>query len=378
MNKKLKSYLCFCSIMGIMFKKGVHPGVILSSLLIKKDITQRDFASKVNIPYPLINNILKGSRNINVKFAISFEAAGYKTASFWLTKQMEYTLSIARNNSDLNKKKESIKLWDELASLVPLSYFKKDENLDFKTSNDIDKIFKVYNVKNIDQLESKIKSFNPVFFRKSSKFVEDKNNVIAWSSFAEYKVKDQEVEKFNPSNEELLISELKQCFLENQNVEQNTREILNKYGIKFLTLDRPPKTPVNGKSFISGKNPAIVLSLKYKRVDYFAFTIMHEVAHIFCHLTNPKFKKSVNEFYVDNSDQEIEEHEANTYAQNHLIDRTLWNDFISFNEEFTDDIIRSFAKRIKIHPAIVKGRVCYEFPEYYRKRSSINAENVLA
>ena len=360
-----------------MLKKGVHPGMFLDKMLKEKNISQRNFASKIDIAYPLINSILKGSRNINVNIAISLEAANYETANFWLTKQMEHSLQIARKDEGLKKKNKAIKLWDELAQLVPISYFKKDEDLDFKSSYDIEKIFDVYGVKDISQLKSKIESFDPVFFRKSSKFQEDKNNVIAWSLFAEYKIKNQKVEKFKRSNEFFLISDLKKCFTKNKQVEKESKKILNKYGIKFLILDRPPKTPVEGKSFISEKNPAIVLSLRYKRLDYFAFTLLHEVGHIFEHLTNPNYDGKTNEFYVNNSDQEIEEHEANTYAQNQLIDPTLWDDFISFNEDFNDAVIESFANEIKIHPAIVRGRVCYKFPEYYRKRSEINAKNIL-
>lgn len=360
-----------------MLKKGVHPGIFLDKMLKEKNISQRNFASKIDIAYPLINNILKGSRNINVNIAIALEAANYKTANFWLTKQMEYSLEIARKDEGLKKKNKAIKLWDELSKLVPISYFKKDEDLGFNSSDDIEKIFSVYGVKNIGQLKAKIDFFDPVFFRKSSKFQEDKNNVIAWSTFAEYKVKDQKINKFKRSNEKLLIAELKKCFTKNKQVEKESKKILNKYGIKFLVLDRPPKTPVEGKSFISEKNPAIVLSLRYKRLDYFAFTLLHEVGHIFQHLTNPKYDGNTIEFYVNNSDQEIEEHEANTYAQNQLIDPTLWNDFISFNEDFNDTVIKSFAKKLEIHPAIVRGRVCYKFPEYYRKRSEINAKNVL-
>jgi len=214
---------------------------------------------------------------------------------------------------------------------------------------------------------------------KSSKFSENKNNVVAWSLMAKYKVSLQEVSSFKRSNESLLLKELKKCFYKKKDVINQTRQILNKYGIKFLILNRPPQTPADGKSFMSGKNPAIVLTLKYKRLDNFAYTLFHELGHVFEHLTNKKRPELRNEdFFVNNStNSDLVEFEADSYASNNLIEEGLWNDFITFNHEFTDEVILRFSEKHKIHPGIVRGRVCFENNEYYRKRSVITSMNKL-
>jgi HTH-type transcriptional regulator/antitoxin HigA len=126
---------------------------------------------------------------------------------------------------------------------------------------------------------------------------------------------------------------------------------------------------------MSDGNPSIVLSLKYKRLDNFAFNVFHELGHVFKHLTNAKYKDE--EFFVNSSVEAVEEHEANVYARNHLINSDLWNNFVISNDEFNDDVINDFSAKIRVHPAIIRGRVCFEFPEYYRKRSAINSKNVL-
>jgi HTH-type transcriptional regulator/antitoxin HigA len=175
------------------------------------------------------------------------------------------------------------------------------------------------------------------------------------------------------------IKELNVCFYKNDDVINKSKRILNKYGIKFLTLDRPSQTPVDGKSFMSNKNPAIALSLKYKRLDNFAFTLFHELGHVFEHLTNPD-KPQYNdvEFFIDNnSTTEIVEYEADKYATEKLIDVDLFNDFMVMNDEYTDEIILDFSRKNKVHPGIVRGRVCYFHNEYYRKRSSITSLNRL-
>lgn len=362
-----------------MTNKIIHPGIHLEEMLTKNGLSQRDLASRIDIAHSLLNGILKGTRNFNTNIAIALESAGFESADFWLTKQMKYNLMLARKDDEVIKKKTTIKTWNELESIVPLSYFKKHIN-GFKSSDDLDKIYEVYGVKDFSALKNHVKNFNPTYFRKSSKFTENKNNVLGWSLLAEYKLKHESINDFSRSNENKLISELNKCFFQNINVLEKTKKILNKYGIKFLILDRPSQTPVEGKSFMSGDNPAIALSLKYKRLDNFAFTLFHEIGHVFEHLTNPKkLEFRDKQFFVNNSSRtELVEFEADKYATEKLIDTDKFNDLLIMNDEYSDSLIKEFSKENKVHPGIVRGRICFLNNEYYRKRSSITALNRLS
>ena len=362
-----------------MNDKVIHPGAHLEKMLNDKNLSQRDLASKIDIAQSLLNNILKGHRNINVQIALALESVGFEKADYWLMRQMKYNIYQAKNNKDTIEKNKSIKEWNNIdeRGIVPLSFFKK-QNIGINTSDDIDKVYQIYGVSDFKSLEKRINEFNPTYFRKSSKFSENKYNVVAWSLLAKHKASLVKVPIFKRSNEKMLLIELKKCFYENKNVIDNTKKILNKFGIIFFTLDRPSQTPADGKSFMSNQNPSIVLSLKYKRLDNFAFTLFHELGHVFEHLTNPKKPEyQQEEFFINSSNSEIVEFEADNYARNNLIDRNIWSDFITLNEEFTDNIILDFAKKHKIHPGIVRGRVCFEYNEYYRKRSIITRLNKL-
>lgn len=360
-----------------MQNKIIHPGVKLDNMLNEIGLSQRDLASRIDVAHSLLNNILKGNRQINVHIAIALESAGFKKANYWLTEQMNYNLYQAENDEEVKKKKKSIKIWNKMESLLPLSYFKR-QGLGINSSDDIDKIYDIYGVKDFKSLKKRINDFNPTYFRKSSKFAENKNNVIAWSVLAKHKAKFENVEKFLRSNEDLLIEELNMIFFKGKDVINKSKKTLNSYGIKFIILDKPSQTPVEGKSFMCGKNPVIALTLKYKRLDNFAFTLFHEIGHVFEHLTNPKkpeYRKE--EFFVNSSNTDIVEFEANTYASDNLINPKLFNDFLVLNDEYDDETILEFSRKNNIHPGIVRGRICHEFPEYYRKRTSITAMNKL-
>lgn len=362
-----------------MSKEIIHPGVLLDDMLNEKDLSQRDLASRIDVAHSLLNNILKGNRNINVNIAMALEAAGFRNADYWLTKQMKFVLHEAQNNQEVIQKNKSIKEWNEIenSGLAPLYFFKK-ENIGINTSDDLDRVYSIYGVKDFKGLKKRVNEFNPTYFRKSSKFSVNKNNIVAWSLLAKYKASLEVVPPFKRSNESALLTELKKCFYNNKDVIDKSKKILKKYGIKFLILNRPNQTPVDGKSFMSGKNPAIVLTLKYKRLDNYAYTLFHELGHVFEHLTNKKHPEfSTEEFFTNSVNNEIVEFQADAYATNNLIDQELWNDFVSFNDEFSDEVIIEFAHDNKIHPGIVRGRVCFEYNEYYRKRSRIRALNKL-
>jgi HTH-type transcriptional regulator/antitoxin HigA len=358
-----------------MAEKNSHPGFELQRILTSKNITQRDFAAKIGITLSLLNSILKGNRNINVNIAISLQAAGYGEAKMWLDKQIDFLIKEKGSDEVIIKKTDSISAWKDIEQIVPVNYFKKEGLLKNDITQDIEIIYDIYKVKDLHSLSNTIKDYNFKHFRKSSAFAETKENVIAWSKLAEFKAEKIKLKKFDKEVELLLIDELKKCFYRNSDTVEKTKKILNKYGIKFFPLDRPEKTPVDGKSFMSDDNPAIVLSLKYNRLDNFAFTVMHELGHVFKHFTQPKYKN--DSFFVFTSNTEKEEFEADQYARNHLIDQEIWDDFVYSNSEYDDDIILKLSNKIKVHPGIIRGRICYMYPEYYSKRSIINRLNVL-
>lgn len=357
----------------------LHPGEILNDLLNERGLSQRELASRLDIAHSLLSNILNGNRSINIKLAISLQAVGFNDANFWLTKQLAYDLQEAEKDDDVIKKQEAIKAWNEIENIVPTAYFKKYNILTSDVEDNMKIILDIYNASDVEVLKDTVNNYSFNHYRKSEKFNENKNNVIAWSYLAEYKAKHETVNSFSKSNESKLISELNRCFYrcfyENIDVINEAKSILNKYGIKFFILERPSQTPVDGKSFICGENPAIVLSLKYSRLDNFAYTLMHELGHVFLHLIHKKYKNE--NFFINAPNIKVEEAEADSYAENHLIDINEWNEFILTHDEYDDDTIIEFAEKITVHPAIIRGRVCHEYPDYYRKRSSINAINTI-
>lgn len=83
----------------------------------------------------------------------------------------------------------------------------------------------------------------------------------------------------------MLARELNNVFKENKNTVNKTQEVLNKYGIRFLVVNKVGQVPVDGMSFWIGDTPTIVITERIASIDNFAFTTLHEVDHVFKHLT---------------------------------------------------------------------------------------------
>jgi len=360
-----------------MSKETEHPGFHLEKLLNEKNINQKELSSKTDIAPSFINNLLNGSKSISVNIAFALEAADLGDALEWLTLQAKWNLYEASIKEETKEKNQRLKAWNDLIKVVPLNFFKKFDFLKIKNSNDVNKVYDIYGAKSLEDLSNIIDNTKPQYFRKSNAFAENPYNVMGWSMLSKFLVKEQNLNKFDAiACKDDLIDELKECLYKNRNTIQETKKILNHYGIKFITLNRPSKTPVEGLSFISGDNPTIALSLKYDRLDNFAYNLFHELGHVFCHLTKVKNQSTffINSDLTPNSDKK--EIEADEFANDYLIDEDLWLKFYYTQiDNFNDSNIMRFAEDNRIHPGIIRGRICNMDKSYYKKRSAINSIN---
>ena len=106
------------------------------------------------------------------------------------------------------------------------------------------------------------------------------------------------------------------------------------------------------------------MTLRHKRIDYFAFTLYHELGHIYLHLQGDRSKEVVD-LYRHDSEHKVsaEEIEANEFAQNHLIPTEEWDKLLAAIP-ISQEYLIEMAERINIHPSVILGRVCYEYNSY--------------
>ena len=86
----------------------------------------------------------------------------------------------------------------------------------------------------------------------------------------------------------------------------------------------------------------------------------HELRHVYLHLLNDNQADFID---VDKNDIDYvkskEEKEADEFASNHLIEKESWSEFYKKNAQQNDKTITQFARKNRINPAIIKGRISH-------------------
>ncbi len=153
------------------------------------------------------------------------------------------------------------------------------------------------------------------------------------------------------------------------------KEYLEKHGIHLVTIAHLSKTYLDGAViFPSNKNPVIGLTLRYDRIDNFWFCLLHELAHLSKHLGINGNGLIIDDLdlrkYGDTKEDSVER-QADYLAQEALIPVESWATIDLSQDNIPGQLqILELANKLKIHPAIIAGRIRYE-KNNYRKFSNL-------
>jgi len=140
------------------------------------------------------------------------------------------------------------------------------------------------------------------------------------------------------------------------------KELLNKSGIHLITERHLPKTYLDGAAFWSREErPVVAMTLRHDRLDNFWFTLCHELAHVSLHL-----EAHHEDAYVDDLEAKgvtSAEIDADGFAADSLIPDPKWK-ASGLQRDWSSSAIVGFAAKMRVHPAIVAGRIRREQRNY--------------
>lgn len=131
-------------------------------------------------------------------------------------------------------------------------------------------------------------------------------------------------------------------------------EYLQKRGIAVVIEPQMKGLQLDGAALKdSSGTPILALTLRYDRIDNFWFTLLHEMAHIWKHIDND-VDTIVDDLNITSEDRR--EAEANRLAGEALVPRMLWKRSDAYISPSRESIM-SLARDLRIHPAIIAGRL---------------------
>jgi HTH-type transcriptional regulator/antitoxin HigA len=135
-------------------------------------------------------------------------------------------------------------------------------------------------------------------------------------------------------------------------------DLLKSNGLAVVIERHLPGTFLDGAALkLPDGRPAIGLTLRYDRLDYFWFCLFHELGHVLKHLAHGKREGFIDDITAPSSDKY--EQQADEFARKTLIPKREWERF-SRTAQFDHESVRREAKRLMIDSSILAGRLRME------------------
>lgn len=148
---------------------------------------------------------------------------------------------------------------------------------------------------------------------------------------------------------------------------------LHEVGMAMVIEEHLPATHLDGAALWHPNGfPVVALTLRHNRLDNFWFTLFHELGHVVKHLS-PSVGAGYLDTDIDSQSEKEIERQADQFALNAFIPEAEWDRLSSL--KFADEI-RTAAKWLAIHPAILAGRLRREANDYRKHRTLIGQGKV--
>ncbi|MFA6239863.1 MAG: XRE family transcriptional regulator [Candidatus Hydrogenedentales bacterium] len=131
------------------------------------------------------------------------------------------------------------------------------------------------------------------------------------------------------------------------------KRYLAKSGIKLVIEPHLSHTHLDGAALLHAGQPVVGLTLRHDRLDNFWFVLMHELIHITKHLRKGGVERIFDDIEAETDELESE---ADLLAGDALIPPEIWETALPRYIRSKETIL-DLAKQLKIHPAIIAGRI---------------------
>ena len=330
------------------------PGRRLSDELDKRGWTQQDLAKIINRPPQTLSEIINGKKQITPETALELSQAFKTTAEFWNRLESDYQLFLAKQNQKTN----SISRKSNIFERFPVREMIKKQWIDSTSINRVEDLEKelcrLFGINTIDETPAILANYRST---RNKVETHEKRSQDAWLMHVNSLANQQSVVDIDYDNWHKVIDEVLDLSITPKRI-KHIPKLLNSYGIKFVIVQHLSKTYIDGAAFWQDNNPVIALTLRYNRLDNFWFVLMHELAHIYLKHDDVLLDTVISRDSNLKDVHEKIEKEADTQAQEWLINEHDYVDFVQGTfDDLTVEKVLTFSEKIKRHPSIVIGRL---------------------
>ena len=315
-------------------------GEYLKDYLEFYNISQSEFALRLNITQKHMNEILNGKTDISLDLALAIQNLTEIPVEFII--KSEYRKKI-RNYLYLNKTEKELK--EILKKTFSIKELETREWIKFNDiTNIVQNYMDIFDFLKVRDFEALEKINEKTLFKKTG---DDLNKLSLWIARCDNLSREQKVEEYNRLNFNFLIEDLKKISYEEGINIDKIQKLLNCYGIYFVVEKALTGSKVRGCFKVKLKNPAIYITKNYSGKDSFYYELFHELGHCKSDYNEAKSKVIVE-------GDEKKEQRADEFALNTMINIDIWNEII---EDYSEENIINISKKYKIPMSFIVGRL---------------------
>lgn len=337
-----------------------HPGYYVKELIEEMEITQKEFALRLNTTGKNLSELVNGKISLSKDIAENLSLMTGTSISVWLNLQKKYDEKCCE--IECEKKIDAEK--NRLAMLDYQYFVNVGAVEDYSDKNrQVKALCRVLNIASLSVLE---KTDLLTACKTSIGKVSIKNviNANAWIQLGKMIARKIDCKPYSQDNLLNSIPKLRALTRENLIIAfPKIQKILLESGIALIALPYMKNSGLNGAvKWLNNNKAMLLINDRGKDVSNFWFTLFHEINHIlqkrttFVYLTSEDKKSAILSL---GRNDETEEKIANKFAANQLIPSNAYNNFIGA-KNFSFSEIQRFADSIGIDAYIVIGRLKHD------------------
>ncbi len=333
------------------------PGEYIRDELDARGWTQEKLAQIMGRPETALSQIINGRIRITTQTAKELAAAFGTSAELWMNLESAYRLALEDADASDVAYRARIYAKAPVADMIRRRWIRRCETTDTLAHE-------VLHFLNISSLDD-----SPQLAAAARKSIADQEEAfigqVAWLCRVRELAGRVQAEPFSVGRVEKYSDELHALTISEHEI-RKVPAVLAKMGIRFVIVEHLPRTHIDGYALLLDETtPVIALSLRYGRIDWFWFTLAHELSHIH-HEDRPLVD---NDLVGRSRIPPVEdiERRANEDASSWLIPAATLNSFIARTKpRYSKRRIIQFANLHQIHPGIVVGQLQHQDEIDYR------------
>lgn len=334
----------------------VTPGEILEEELEVRGWSQSDLAAVLGRPVQAVNEIITGKKAITPETAIALSQALGTSAEYWLNLESSYRLDLLHQRTE--QKPAEVERRARLFSKVPLKELTRLGWIKAEL-DDLDQAeAEVCRFLEIDSIDEE--PTLPFAARKAGAIAPHSQAQIAWICQARRLASKVQAGKYRQAELATAVTTLARFSVSAQET-RKVPALLADLGVRFVVVPHLSGTKIDGATaWLDAESPVVAVSFRYDRLDWFWFTLMHELAHVLADdgLEQVMIDQSMVGKDADASELSTVERKADKNATSWLVPEDQLKMFIRRTKPYySRRAILQFAATLGVHPAIIVGQL---------------------